>query len=220
MRRAFITLICLILAGNCCAGIVSIDADSFANGANISNLFSGITLSSVGGYAGLDGKVYAFEDGLSSTGDNVFGNNLSFQRQWFADLAGGFAFRADFANPADSVSIDIIGDDFSGTDIGVLYAYNSAGILLDTITTNPLSLGQVFNAQITRPSFDIAYVIAGGSNLTEDTVHLDNLRVNVVPEPATILLLGLGHLCHRVLKPQRTPPFGRGRQRTQRKKYK
>jgi hypothetical protein len=192
MRIACLVIVTLLLAYPCGAAIVTIDADSFTEGADISDGFNGITLSSVGGFPGLDGKVYAYSDGLASTGTKVFGNNLGFARQWYADLTQGFAFRADFSKPADSISIDIIGDDYSGVDFGILYAYNASNLLLDTVVTTGLGYGQVFNAEILRPSFDIAYIIAGGSFLTEDTVHLDNLRINIIPEPATMLLFGLG----------------------------
>ncbi len=197
MKESLIAIV-LVFAGICEAGAVSIDADSFANAADISGAYAGITLSSVGGYTGLDGRVYAYEDGLASTGSMVFANNLSFQRQWYADSIEGFAFRADFENPTNSVAIDIIGDDYSGIDYGVLYAYNSSGLLLNTIATGSLTYGQVFNAQINRPIFDIAYIIAGGSSLTQDTIHLDNLRANIVPEPATILLFSLGLFCAQI----------------------
>ncbi len=196
MKESLIAII-LVFSSTCGATVLSIDADSFSNAADISSVNAGVTLSSFGGYPGLNGKVYAFEDGLASTGTKVFANNLSFQRQWYADPTEGFAFRADFANPADSIAIDIIGDDYSGTDMGVLYAYNSSNILLDTIITTQLSYGQVFNAEISRPAFDIAYIIAGGSNLTEDTIHLDNLRVNIVPEPVTLLFFSFGFLLVR-----------------------
>jgi len=47
-------------------------------------------------------------------------------------------------------------------------------------------------ASITRPGFDIAYILAGGN--VAEAVSLDNLQVRVsdVPEPATLALLGLG----------------------------
>jgi hypothetical protein len=173
--------------------IISADADGFSNGTDISVVFDGITLSSVGGYPGLDGKVYAWGDGLASTGTNVFANNLSFQRQWYADLAEGFALRADFAQPASLVAIDIIGDDSS--DYGELRAYNSSDILVGYILSPQLTTGEVFRATISRDwAFDIAYIIAGGAASTEDTVHLDNLTATVIPEPTTLCLMGLGGL--------------------------
>ena len=173
--------------------IISADADGFPNGMDISAVFDGMTLSSVGGYPGLDGKVYSWADGLASTGTNVFANNLSFQRQWYADLAEGFALRADFEQPANLVAIDIIGDDTG--DYGELRAYNSSGVLVGYILSPQLTAGEVFRATIDRDwAFDIAYIIAGGAASTEDTVHLDNLTAKIIPEPATLCLLGLGGL--------------------------
>jgi len=193
MKSSILTFICLLLAVPCPAKIVTADADGFSDGIDISNVFDGITLSSVGDYPDLDGRVYAYGDGLASTGTNVFANNLSFQRQWYADLTEGFALRADFDQPANFVAIDIIGDDSS--DYGQLSAYDSSGILLGFVLSPQLTSGQVFTATIDRDwAFDIAYIIAGGAISTEDTVHLDNLTANVIPEPATILLLALGSL--------------------------
>jgi len=193
MKNLLAAALILAMASSAGATIISADADGFSNGTDISTAFAGMTLSSVGGYPGLDGFVYAWSDGLASTGTSVFANNLSFQRQWYADLTDGFAFRADFDLPADYVAIDIIGDDYS-EDIGVLYAYNAADILLESVTSDELGYGEVFTATVSRGSFDIAYIIAGGAASTEDTVHLDNLIANVIPEPATLWLLGLGGL--------------------------
>jgi len=173
--------------------IISVDADGFGNGIDISTAFDGVILSSVGGYSGLDGKVYAWGDGLASTSTNVFANNLSFQRQWYSDLTDGFALRADFLQLAKSVAIDIIGDDWG--DYGELYAYNSSGELIGYVLSPQLSTGEVFRATIDRDwAFDIAYIIAGGAFSTTETVHLDNLTANVIPEPATLSLFALSSL--------------------------
>jgi len=190
-------LILLVLPVPGWAVLINVDADGFADDTDISTAFGDVTLSSVGGYAGLDGRVYAHSDGLASTDFSVFANNLSFQRQWWADDADGFALRADFAAGADYVAIDIIGDD--PADIGALYAYDSGGSLLETKTSAELAYGQVFTAEINRPAFDIAYIIAGGSGSAE-TVHLDNLVVNIIPEPATVVLLAIGAIAIRKKK--------------------
>jgi len=186
-----VSVLVLAFALSVQAELISADADGFTDDSDISSVFSGMTLSSVGGYEGLDGLVYAWGDGLASTGTGVFANNLSFQRQWYAGEADGFALRADFDGPADYVAIDTIGDDYGG-DVGVLYAYNSADVLLGTVTSGELGYGEVFRAEISRPSFDIAYIIAGGEPSGQHTVHLDNLAANIVPEPMTLSLLALG----------------------------
>lgn len=177
---------------------VTVEPDDFADGTDISELIPGITLSAVGGYGNLDGSVYVSPDGLASTGTSVFANNLSFERQWYLDDTRGFALRADFASPADFVTIDIIGDDNS--DVGTLIAYNAAGELVGSVITARLNTGQVFTAQITADTFEIAYIIAGGLG---DTVHLDNLTANIIPEPATLLLLSIGAIAIR--KRRRSP---------------
>jgi len=183
------------------AAVISIDADDYPDGTDISTAFPGITLSSVGDYTGLDGLVYAWGDALASTSTNVFANNLSYQRQWHAGITDVFALRADFAYPADSVAIDIIGDDQG--DIGVLYAYGAADNLLESVTSHQLQYGEVFTAVIERASFDIKYIIAGGA--ADNTVHLDNLAANV-PEPASLVLLSLGALLLRKSR-NNTPPL-------------
>ena len=178
------------------AAMIFIDADGFGDNVDISEAFinDGVILSSVGGYDGLDGKVYAHGDGLASSGVSVFANNLSFERQWWSDMSEGFALRADFSEPADYVSIDIIGDDISETDIGGLYAYDLAGGLLGSDVSYELGYGEVYSAQIDLDSFEIAYIVAGGGGVGvgAETVHLDNMNVNIIPEPVSIVLFGLG----------------------------
>ena len=192
-KAACLTITCIFIAlSPVTAAVIFIDADAYADGADISTAFPGVTLSSVGDYTGLNSLVYAWADALASTPEKVFANNLSYQRQWHAGITDRFALRADFAYCADSVAIDIIGDDQG--DVGVLYAYDAADTLLGTVTSPQLGYGQVFTAVIDRASFDIKYIIAGGS--ADNTVHLDNLAANV-PEPASFVLLSLGALLLR-----------------------
>jgi len=75
-----------------------------------------------------------------------------------------------------------------------LYAYDSAGVLLDSAASGVLGYGEVFRAEISRLGFDIAYIIAGGEPAGDHTVHLDNLTASVIPEPATLSLLAFGAL--------------------------
>jgi hypothetical protein len=120
---------------------------------------------------------------------SVFANGTVFGRQWWSD-AGGFGLRADFSVLANNVSIDVIGDDAG--DVGEMRAYDSGGGLLSTVYSGSLAAGEVFNLVISRSGYDVAYIVAGGSVAGGDTVHLDNLCANVVPEPLTVGLLGVG----------------------------
>ena len=187
--------------------IISVDADGFSEGADISRAFTGVILSSEGEAKALDGSVYAYRHPLASTGDKVFGHNLPSNELWYFTNTSGwnrpdnFGFRADFhafgrGNLANRVSIDIICDD--AWDIASLRAYDSSGTLLESISNYdgiPCTYGDVFRATIERDSFDIAYIIAGGTfGNVASAVYLDNLTANVIPEPATVLLFGLGGL--------------------------
>ena len=201
MKNLSVLVLVFVMASSVTAETIYADADGFANGINISNAFAGITLSVVGGYPGLDGKVYAWFDTKASTGTTVFDNNIStpFEQQWIIDDIVGIEFRADFAQPARTVTIDIIGND--NVDSGALYAYNAAGQLIDSVESPLLSYSQVFTATVSSDSFDIKYIIAGGAE--SHAVHLDNLTAEI-PEPATLLLLTIGVIILK--KSQRKKP--------------
>ena len=197
MKNLLVVVSVLVMASSVSGVIISADADGYTEGTNISTAFAGLTLSSIGRSSGLDGFVYAYDDELASTGTSVFGHNLANHREWYRDdypephHPDDFAFRADFDNPAKMVTIDIICD--SSDDYAILTVYDSSGVSLGGTFSGPLMTpGQVFRTTINRDSFDIAYIIAGGIFTNSATpVYLDNLTANVIPEPATVFLLGL-----------------------------
>jgi len=76
MKRIILTLCLLSITSFGFCDVITADADGYGNGSVISTAFEGMTLGSAGGYSGLDGMVYAWEDGLASTGSSVFANNL------------------------------------------------------------------------------------------------------------------------------------------------
>jgi len=187
-------MVVVILAVGVVAQGTIVDADAFADGTDISNAFTGITLSAID-FSNCDGKVYAETDSLASTGSNVFGNSsTAFYNEWHEDdnnFSSCPALKVVFDSSVLSVTIDAIGN--NGSDYGRLKAYSSSGTLLDTYDTSQLITGTVETMSISRSSADIGYIIAGGAEDHGDTVHLDNLNY-VVPEPATVALLGLGSL--------------------------
>jgi hypothetical protein len=189
MKTCFVVLGAAFFSCLVSAGLVTVDADSFANGADLSTAFSGVVLSSTGGAIGLDGKVYASANALASTDGKVFANNLS--AGWLSKSPGGYAMRADFSAPTDYVSIDIIGD--SDLDIGVLTAYDASGKVLTRVISSDLGVGQHEPVSVQRFANDIAYVTIGGLGALNNSVLLDHLVFNI-PEPATMVLLSLGML--------------------------
>lgn len=168
------------------AALINVDPDAFASGTDISNAFAGVTLSGPGQ---ANSAVFSLASGLASTGSNIFGSGDD-GNEWGNGFNAGM--RVDFAALTDFVSIDIIGNDSS--DDGRLLAYDAMNTLLATYTTGALGTGQVETALISRGSADIAYVIATGDANESDSISLDNLNYNsgVIPEPASIALLGLG----------------------------
>ena len=199
MNKVLLFATIFLMTSSVSATIISADADGYGEGTNISTAFAGMTLSSVGSSAGLDGYVYAYEDSLASTGTSVFGHNLVNHKEWYFDFypelhqTDDYGLRIDFDNPANMVEIDMLCN--SSYAYAILRAYDSSGLFLYEVETPYLTYGEIFTATISRDSYDIAYVIAGGKFGNEAThVLLDNLSANVIPEPGTVLLLGLGGL--------------------------
>ncbi|MGB3654096.1 MAG: Ig-like domain-containing protein, partial [Rivularia sp. (in: cyanobacteria)] len=122
----------------------------------------GVTLS----VQGSSDPVTSQASSYKSTGNQVFslnGNtNWNSSSEWL---------RADFINPVETVSIDIIGDD--SDDPGILQTYDANGTLLEEIISPSDTNNKPYTLAITRASRDIAYILASGLN--GDTVYLDNL---------------------------------------------
>jgi hypothetical protein len=198
MKTFCILAVFLSISISLSAGLIFIDADAFANGADMSTAFPYVTLSSGGGATGLNGKVYAADSSQASTGGKVFANNRTSPTLWLnQDASGGYFLRADFALPTNYVSIDIISN--AGSDYPSVSVYDTAGHLESVYSFTPLGAGEVYHAIIQHTTADIACIKAGGLAVLGSTVLLDNL-VFQVPEPATMLLLSLGMLSLRIGK--------------------
>jgi hypothetical protein len=165
------------------AQFIVVEPDAFPAGTDISHAYPGVTLSAA---TGADPRVFSFTPTLASasTLSRVFGHLAPFEEQWGDGAINDL--RADLAVPGISVQVDIIAND--SIDVGTLKAFNSSNVLLDSKTSPSIALGRVATLTITRPSADIAYIIATGTDL--ETVNLDNLRFNV-PEPTAAALAAL-----------------------------
>jgi hypothetical protein len=195
MKTLTFCVVMVFAASYANAGLmVYADADGFSDGTDISNVFAGMTLSSVGTASGLDGKVYAKTDSFASTGTLTFGNNLVNPTLWYSDIGTNrhqpdYMLKVVFDMPAKYVSIDMIGEN-AGYAL-MLLVVSSGEVFNPGIY--PWMTGQPVRVEVNRPSYDIAYVVIGGLwNSTALPIHLDNLSAEILPEPATLLLLGLG----------------------------
>src|SRR6056297_78795 len=110
-------------------GTSRIEPDQFASGDELTNAFSGVTLSVVDsdGRTSTGETVRAQSSGLASTGNLVFarGTSTTFN-------SSSSWLRADFDLPTAEVSIDVIGDD--SNDPGILQAYDASGNLIEQVT--------------------------------------------------------------------------------------
>ena len=204
-RMPTVLLVALVTVSIASAGLIIVEPDAYPAGTDISEVFSGVKLATIGNWPEIDGKVYsrqAYDPALASTGTNVFGHNAT-----GTDLYGKprnetwvyprVLLGVQFYDPANIVALDIIGD--NNSDFAAVDVYNASGVLIDSAVTPQLTYGEVYRVGFAHPSYDMTFVIASGisSGGSYYAVYLDNLQANVVPEPATILLLGLGGLILR-----------------------
>ncbi len=187
-RIALLPVVLALLATPFARAEIVVEPDSFAPGADLSNVVPGVTFSTVDSNHGV-ASVFAVAPALpswASTGGLVFGHVDPFREQWVTATTLEFqygALRADFSGGASRVEIDVVGNDTFG-DVGVLRAYNAADALLAQVQSSNLGNG-VAERLVIDGAGPIAYVIAGG--LGTDTVGLDNFAF--VPEPSTAGLL-------------------------------
>ena len=202
LMKLFVGMFALITS-SAQAILITVDPDDYADGTDISNAASGITLSAIdGGFNVIEtSAVFSQTSDLASTGTRVFGHDGIFVQTWANGLVADL--RIDFLQATDFVSIDIIAN--NGFDPGFLKAYDSMGTLLDSFTTQgDLGSGTPETATVATASADIAYIIASG--LSSNDVALDNLTYNsttAVPAPSVLALLslglvGLGFTRHRI----------------------
>ncbi|KKN76798.1 hypothetical protein LCGC14_0366650 [marine sediment metagenome] len=142
----------------------SVEPDDFPAGTVLTNAFDGVTLT-IEGYAGV---VTSVASDYSSTGARVFGHDyMDYWNHYYEWL------RADFHTPVAEFSIDIIGND--NDDPAIVRAYDAGYNLLEEVIDPAQPAGQVRTVTISRPTADIAYMLA--SSTIHQSVMLDNLVI-------------------------------------------
>lgn len=198
---------------------ITADADSFANGADISTAFANVILSSTsaGSIPGtvpvgeqVDGKVYAripVNPLHASTPDKVFGNSLSssngdgnpHNEVWAQNGSWEYRLKAEIIGFAKTVEVDVIcNDDDESGDFGVMELYDGSGGLITQVTTTdafgdpgPLvGRGTSETLSYNTGSWNIRYVIISGADY--DTISVDNFRATAIPAPGALLLGSIG----------------------------
>lgn len=187
----------LTFAGAASAALITVDPDAYAAGTDISNAFSGVTLSASGpGWSNPGTNIFSVDPSTqpaepfnASTGSLSFGTQDGLFPHLFREPTH-LHMRVDFAVQTDFVSIDFISN--NGDDQGFMSVYDSLDNLLGSYTTDHLSLNQFETMAFSSASANIMYITASGLN-GFSSGGLDNLQYNSpVPEPGTIALMCLG----------------------------
>ncbi len=198
-RSIFVIALAMWATGSpASAVLISVDADAYTPGTDISTVFEAVKLETFYDEGLLIGKVYsrrAYDPVLASTGTNVFGHAVTGTDAYGRPRNETWVFPQtllviEFYDPADWVSFDIIGDNPDGSrDRAAVDVYDADFNLIEWAQTPSLGYAEFAPISINRDAFDISFVVTSG---TDGAVYIDNLRANVIPEPATLLLLALG----------------------------
>ncbi|HVT88475.1 MAG TPA: M36 family metallopeptidase [Tepidisphaeraceae bacterium] len=153
-----------VAVGGLETGTSGVEPDNYTVGTILTSVVPGITLSVQGDSSTITSRTSTYR----STGAQVFAHGTDIE--WYSS---SYWLRADIAGGATSVSIDLVPNDTY--DPGIIRAYNSAGTLLQEVTYPAPTLGSFTTMTVTRPTNDIAYILAAGLN--GDTAQLDHLVV-------------------------------------------
>jgi hypothetical protein len=180
----------LIFAQDVRSAQTVIDPDSAPAGTILNNYFTGVTLTALGDPGVLsNSNVYSLTDTYATTGTRVFGDTSGSPTYWGN---GSYSYlRADFLGGTTRVWLDFAAND-SLDNNAFLQAFDSSNNLLATdLYSATIPVGTYVTLSVTNPG--IAYIIASwDSSGRMNNGVLDNLKYETVPEPITMLLLGLG----------------------------
>lgn len=187
-----------------------LDPAAFPAGTDVSNLYSGVILSTAQGTSNMLGTTVIDPLHLTSTAmGSVFTNGQFFLTSsgstiWSASqfLGNNTIFRVDFGMAVGSVELLFSPDD---TDTGVLQAYDASGALLDEQIFRSSSASD-FTLRVQNGGSPIAYILATYG----DTGRIGRLTASTisVSEPGTLPLMGVGLLLFWAMSGYRRP-FGR-----------
>ncbi|MBM3880342.1 MAG: LEPR-XLL domain-containing protein [Verrucomicrobia bacterium] len=150
----------------------SLEPDAYAHGTILTDAVNGLHLSVVGSS---DPVTAALSD-RRSTGSSAFGHGVGGDNaKWSSNR---LLFRADFAQPVASVSIDATAVNAFPSAWAFLQAYNSSGEQIAIVQTpTGASMNYDYTLAVRRLVPDIAYFVAGG--LGGYDAALDNLVVGL-----------------------------------------
>ena len=144
--------------------VIRVEPDDYSDGTPLTNVAPGITLTAQGSSS----AVTSWDNPSLAPSKRIFAHGT--HPAWCSDSVW---LRAEFVTPASSVSIDLYSR--MGGDVGILHAFDFSGALLEEVTCTRPPEGSYATLTITRPSADIAYILASG--LGSKTAMLDNLVV-------------------------------------------
>jgi hypothetical protein len=138
--------------------------------------------------------------GVGAAGPNYGQMLLSpFVPAWTAALGSSSNLMLDVYTPPGSFGFFLQFDiDINNADTGFqsLDGYSYPATVIGAETTIKVPISPTLQAELlasTNPT-QIAIQVGGGFSAGNETMYLDNLRVNGIPEPSTYALLGLGLL--------------------------
>lgn len=183
------------------ATLITVEPDDFATGTILNNAVPGVQFSAFGSggtFPLSSADVIATQVPIDAiwadapTGRLVFGNDSSdFNWGWYSNE---HQFRADFDNPTDFVSILVRSDGVEDVEEVIIEVFDTSNTLLASLTGSIALTVESFD--FSRPTADIAYMIARNNGVLGDSFYLDHLVFNssesAVPEPMSLALFGLG----------------------------